>query len=179
MFWNWNLEVYVKVRFLKQMSAFYLSLQLKLKTDKAFCRAQVCLFQFYSLKYERNMITLNILPVCVCVCVYVCVCAQSCLTLCDPIDCGLAGSSVHGIVQARILEWVAISYSRDLPEQGIKPMIPRASCIAGGLLTTAPPGKYLNSHRKNCLAWPTGAKGNLFQIYWFEDLWSAGIMMCF
>ena len=83
MFWNWNLEVYVKVRFLKQMSAFYLSLQLKLKTDKAFCRAQVCLFQFYSLKYERNMITLNILPVCVCVCVCMCVCVCLCSVMSD------------------------------------------------------------------------------------------------
>ena len=36
---------------------------------------------------------------------------QSCLTLCDPIDCSLRGSSVHGIVQARILEWVAIAFS--------------------------------------------------------------------
>ena len=48
---------------------------------------------------------------CVCVCVCVCVCAhaQSCPTLCDPMDCSLPGSSVHGISQARILEWVAIS----------------------------------------------------------------------
>ena len=38
--------------------------------------------------------------------------AQSCLTLCDPMDCSLLGSSVHGIFQARILEWVAISFSR-------------------------------------------------------------------
>ena len=38
--------------------------------------------------------------------------AQSCPTLCDPMDCGLPGSSVHGIFQARILEWVAISFSR-------------------------------------------------------------------
>ena len=42
--------------------------------------------------------------------------AQSCLTLCDSMDCSLSGSSVHGIFQARILEWVAISFSRDLPE---------------------------------------------------------------
>jgi len=34
---------------------------------------------------------------------------QSCLTLCDPVDCSPPGSSVHGILQARILEWVAIS----------------------------------------------------------------------
>ena len=38
--------------------------------------------------------------------------AQSCLTLCDPIDCSLPGSSFHGILQARVLEWVAISFSR-------------------------------------------------------------------
>ena len=37
---------------------------------------------------------------------------QSCLTLCDPIDCKLLGSSIHRILQARILEWVAISFSR-------------------------------------------------------------------
>ena len=37
---------------------------------------------------------------------------QSCLTLCDPVDCSLPGSSVHGILQKRILEWVAISFSR-------------------------------------------------------------------
>ena len=37
---------------------------------------------------------------------YVCVCAQSCLTLCDPMDYSLPGSSLYGIFQARILEWV-------------------------------------------------------------------------
>ena len=37
---------------------------------------------------------------------------QSCLTLCDPTDCSLPGSSIHGIFQARVLEWVAIPFSR-------------------------------------------------------------------
>ena len=41
-----------------------------------------------------------------------CARAQSCLTLCDPIGCILPESSVHGILQARILKWVAISSSR-------------------------------------------------------------------
>ena len=41
-----------------------------------------------------------------------CVCAQSCPTLCDPVDCSPPDSSVHGIFQARILEWVAISSFR-------------------------------------------------------------------
>ena len=38
--------------------------------------------------------------------------AQSCLTLRDPMDCSLPGPSIHGIFQARVLEWVAISFSR-------------------------------------------------------------------
>ena len=52
--------------------------------------------------------------VCACVCVHVCVCVctRSCLTLYDPMDYSLPGSSVHGISQAKILEWVAISLSR-------------------------------------------------------------------
>ena len=37
--------------------------------------------------------------------------SQSCPTLCDPVDCSLPGSSVHGIVQAIVLEWIAISFS--------------------------------------------------------------------
>ena len=37
--------------------------------------------------------------------------AQSCLTLCDPMDCSLPGCSVHGIFQARVLEWVVIAFS--------------------------------------------------------------------
>ena len=51
---------------------------------------------------------------CVCVCVCVCVYsdAQSCPTFCEPMDCTPPGSSVHGILQARMLEWVAISFSR-------------------------------------------------------------------
>ena len=39
---------------------------------------------------------------------------QSCLTLCDPVDCSLSGSSVHGILQASILEWVAMPFSKGL-----------------------------------------------------------------
>ena len=41
---------------------------------------------------------------------------QSCLTLCNPMYCSPPSSSVHGILQARILEWVAIFSSRDLPK---------------------------------------------------------------
>ena len=58
--------------------------------------------------------------------------AQSCLTLCNPMDCSLPGSSVHGIFQARVLEWVAISFSRgsSWPRDWI-----RVSCIVGRRFT--------------------------------------------
>ena len=46
--------------------------------------------------------------------------AQSCPTLCDPVDCNTSGSSVPGIFQARILEWVAISFSRGSSQPGIE-----------------------------------------------------------
>ena len=61
---------------------------------------------------------------------------QSCLTFCYPMDCNLPGSSGHGILQARILEWVAISSPGDLPDPMIKPMSLIAPALAGRFFTT-------------------------------------------
>ena len=61
-----------------------------------------------------------------------------CPTLCDPMDCSLPDSCVHGIFQARILEWVAISFSRDLPDPEIEP---RSPALEADALTSEPPGK--------------------------------------
>ena len=57
-----------------------------------------------------------------------CVCAQSHLTLCHPADCSPPGSSVHGIVQARILEWVTIPFSREFSQPRDQTQV---SCIVG------------------------------------------------
>ena len=60
-----------------------------------------------------------------------CVCVkllQSCLTLCDPMDCSPPGSSVHGILQARILEWVAISFFRGSSQPRDQTCISYVSC---------------------------------------------------
>ena len=57
---------------------------------------------------------------------------------CDPMDGSLPGSSVHGIFQARILEWVAISFSRGYPQPRAQTHI---SYIKGGFFTTEPPGE--------------------------------------
>ena len=62
------------------------------------------------------------------------------LTLCNPMDYNPPGSSVHGISQARILEWVATSPPADLLKPGIEPTSPT---LAGGFFTTKPPGKPL------------------------------------
>ena len=61
-------------------------------------------------------------------------CAQLCLTLCDPMDDSLPGSSVHGIFQARILEWVVISFSRGSSQPRDWTHVSWASCIGQGLL---------------------------------------------
>ena len=55
---------------------------------------------------------------------------QLCLTLCDPMDCSLAGASVRGMLQTRILKWVAM-----LPDPGIKSLF-ESSALAGGLFIT-------------------------------------------
>ena len=50
--------------------------------------------------------------------------AQSYLTLCNPMDCSLSGSSVPGILQVRILEWVAVTFSRESSHPGIESRSP-------------------------------------------------------
>ena len=64
---------------------------------------------------------------------YLCEDAQSCPTLCNPMDCSPPGSSVHGILQARVLEWVAISFSRS--SSWLRDRT-RVSCTVGRRFTT-------------------------------------------
>ena len=64
--------------------------------------------------------------------------AQSCPTLSDPMDCGLPGSSVHGIFQARVLEWGAIAFSKVLESP---PILKKKSGDKGLIV-------YLSRHEK-------------------------------
>ena len=59
---------------------------------------------------------------------------QSCLIFCDPMDCSLRSSSVHGILQARILEWVAISCSRGSSQPRDETGVSYVSCIGRQVL---------------------------------------------
>ena len=70
--------------------------------------------------------------------------AQSCLTPHDPMDCSPSGSSVHGILQATMLEWVANSSSRRSPWPRDQIQV---SCLAGRFFTTEPLGKPINTFK--------------------------------
>ena len=70
-----------------------------------------------------------------------CLVIQSCPTLCNPIDCSLLGSSVHGILQAIILELLPFPSPRDLPDPGIES---RSPTLQVDSLLSEPPGKSLN-----------------------------------
>ena len=67
-----------------------------------------------------------------------CLVTQSCSTLCDPVDCSLPGSSVHRILQARILEWVAMPSSRGSTQPRDQTQVSRT---VGGFVIFWPPGK--------------------------------------
>ena len=84
--------------------------------------------------------------VCVCVCVLV---AQLCPTLCDPTDCSPPGFSVHGILQARILEWIAIPFSRVTSQPRNQTLV---SCMAGRFFTV-------------------GAQGSRFHLQMAKNYW--------
>ena len=73
-----------------------------------------------------------------CVCVCVCSVTQSFPTLCDPMNYSPPGFSVYGILQARIVKWVAISSSRGSSLHRVRTQV---SFIAGEFFTTALPGK--------------------------------------
>ena len=85
-----------------------ISIQHLLCTDWASAFGTACLMSQAQLQLQIMMLSI----------------AQSCLTLCAPMDCSLWGSSVHGIFQARILEWASISSSTGYHNPGIKPMPP-------------------------------------------------------
>ena len=88
------------------------------------------IFPFLWAPFSLRAVTdLPITIVCVCGCVWV---TQSCPILCNPMDCNLPGSSVHEVLQARILEWVATSFSRVSSRPRDRT---RVSCIAGRCFT--------------------------------------------
>ena len=95
--------------------------------------------QTFSYKISHGDIIYSIL----CVCVLV---TQLCLTLCDPMDCSPPSSSVHGILQARILEWVAAPSSRGSSRPGDRTHISSISCIGRRVLYHQ---RHREAHQRN------------------------------
>ena len=93
---------------------------------------------------------------------------QSCPTLCNSMDYSLPGSSVHGIFQARILEWIAISFSRgsSWPRD-----LTQVSCLASGFFTTEPLGKPLFSSAHPLNQWfsTSGINSHLWRGFLFKN----------
>ena len=85
-------------------------------------------------------------------------------------DCRPPGSSTHGISQARILEWIAISFSLDLPHPVVEPSSP---ALAGGFFTTEPPGKPIIYSTwliiKSEKAMATHSSTLAWKISWMEE----------
>ena len=85
--------------------------------------------------------------------IHLCVCTksfQSCLTLCDTIDYSLPCSSVHGILQAWKLQWVAMPSSRGSPQLRDRTCVSPVSCIGRRVLTTSDSLEGLNLWRTLC-----------------------------
>ena len=88
---------------------------------------------------------------------------QSCLTLCDPMHCSPPGSSVHGILQARMLEWVAIPFSRASSQPRDQTQV---SCIVGRFFTLWAIREALKCHREKCLVrMPSELTLNLLALF--------------
>ena len=89
-----------------------------------------------------------------------CSVAQSCLTLCDPMDYSQPSSSVCGIFQTRILEYIALPFSRGSFWPKDRTQVSCVCCIAGKLITTLPPGKpkYYNVCLKICKIYSSSKK---------------------
>ena len=89
---------------------------------------------------------------------YLCEVAQSCMTLCDPTDCSLPGTSINGIFQATVLEWVATSFSWGSSQSRGQTQV---SCIAGRQMLYC-----LSDQGSQCpriyICKYTNPKGNLF-----------------
>ena len=103
-----------------------------------------------------------------------CMHAQLCLTLCDPMDCSLPGSSVHGIIPARILEWVAISFSKGSSQHRDWTHVSWGSCFGRWILNHwATRGRlWLEGAGCQMLAILTRPYSKWSWVLWPEERWA-------
>ena len=93
----------------------------------------ICQSNHYAVHFKLKK---HHISICYCYCWVI----ESCQTLWDPMDCSPPGSSVHGIFQARALEWVAISFSRGSSQPRDQTLVFHITCTAGRFFPAEPPG---------------------------------------
>ena len=116
--------------------------------------------------FTKHYIFVFISKWCVCVCVCVCLTTQSCPTHCEPMDCSPPGSSVHGIFQAKLLEWVAIPVSQDLPNPGFEPRCPTVQVDSLPSETPRKPSKWHTNKNLRFYWWFTQVLDNIHVKRW-------------
>ena len=104
-------------------------------------------------------------------CCCCCLVTKSCLTLCEPVDCSLPGSSVHGIFQARILEWVAIPSPGNLPAPGIDLAPPASQADSLPLSHLGSRGALSINSKGDLIAGPVGQRTCLSA--WLGQPWGS------
>jgi len=95
-------------------------------------------------------------------------CAYSCLTLCDSMDCSPPGSSVHGIIQARILEWVAISFCRESSQPRDQTYISYVSCTGRCIIRF---GLFVCLFVYYWATWEAKTKTGRWSRWWNHKVW--------
>ena len=117
----------------------------------------------------------------ICGCICVCPVGQLCLTLCDPKNCSLPGSSFHGIFQARILEWVAVFLLQGPSDSDIKLASLASPALAGRFFTTEPPGKeghivvlLLRSNCSKVVGCTQKCQEIIEEVTWCVRVWHSG-----
>ena len=131
---------------------------------KAFCFRWLADFLKKGVKgsWKGREKTRKKLCVCVCVCVCVCahMCAQSCLTLHNPMDCSLPGSSAHGIFQQEYWSGLPFPSPGDLPDPGFQPVSPVSPALTGTFSTSWTNRESLECYRTHtqvayfsCCSW--------------------------
>ena len=93
--------------------------------------------------------------------------SKLCLTLCNPTDCSLPGSSVHGTFQVRILEWVAISFSRGSSWSGSN--LHLLHCGVDSILTESPEHSYVCVCMRVCVCFELNLRRSLYMIKCFKE----------
>ena len=97
--------------------------------------------------------------------------AQSCLALCDPMDCSHQAPLSMGILQARMLEWVALPSSRGSSQPRDRTCVSCDSYIAGEFFTTEPQGKAQGSHKETQSSYLPWYPSAAFHEKFSQRLW--------